>query len=923
VSDAWYRLPAEEVIDRLHTSDEGIDPAAAAERLQQHGPNEIEFGRTPAWVRFLRQFNDPMVVILLCTAAVTATLTALGSHMLPDTIVIVSVVLLNSVLGFVQEGKAEGALDALRNMMVQECLVIRGGQQHRIPARELVPGDIVVMEGGDKIPADVRFTEVNNVHVDESSLTGESVPVMKCITPLPGEDLVPGDQKNMGFSGTYLTQGGARAVVVATGANTVFGRIADMVKTTDAGQTPLQRKMQEFVRSLIIAILAVGAFNFLYGIYLGYAVSYSFLGAVSLVVAAIPEMLPALVTSILALSGVVMAGRKALIRKLPAAETLGATSVICSDKTGTLTENRMTVTRVAAGGDTMAVTGTGYDVEGGFQLTGQSLQAHDHKALLALLEIGFHCNNAHLNAAGGGTGDPTEIALRVAGAKADILVDGVRRLQEIPFDSSARYMAVLVEKVGRHHIFVKGAPEVIVEMCTREIGVDGSTRVLDKSAALYCAGAFAADALRTLGFACKPVGPDQVDLRHDDLVDLTFAGLQGLIDPPKQSAVEAVKRCSGAGIRTVMITGDHPATAQAVAGQLGIVADRVITGAELSQFGERGLRDIVEAVSVFARVAPEHKKAIAQALQQNGHVVAMTGDGVNDAPALKAADIGIAMGISGTEVAKESSDMVLADDNFATIVAAVEEGRHAWNNLQKAVLYTLPTNAAQALLIMGAILMAASVPLFATRFVLEPVQILWINLLDSVLLTMPLMMEPKEKGLLSCPPRPAGAHIIDGLFLQRVVLLGLAISIPGFLVYYHFGAPAVVGGELVDELLITQAQTAAFWAILLAHFGYVVSARSVYASAFTLNPIGNPWLLAGILTSVAIRLLPTLVPSVSQLFRTAPFPGDWWPLILLAFLPSFCAIELDKLVRRLRHGGSSPGARLSGPVPSSGEATNA
>jgi magnesium-transporting ATPase (P-type) len=380
---------------------------------------------------------------------------------------------------------------------------------------------------------------------------------------------------------------------------------------------------------------------------------------------------------------------------------------------------------------------------------------------------------------------------------------------------------------------------------------------------------------------------------------MCFVGLQGMIDPPKQSAIEAVFQCKGAGIRTVMITGDHPDTAQAVARQLGIDADRVVTGSELTQMEEAALEQAAEEVSVFARVAPEHKKAIAEALQARGHVVAMTGDGVNDAPALKAADIGVAMGISGTEVAKESSDMVLADDNFATIVAAVEEGRHAWNNLQKAILYTLPTNAAQALLIMGAILMAASVPIFSVRFVLEPVQILWINLLDSVLLTMPLMMEAKEKGLLDSPPRDGKAHIINALFLQRVILLGLAIALPGFYIYYHFGSPAVVDGQLVDGLLLTQAQTAAFWAILLAHFGYVVSARSVYASAFTFNPFSNRWLLAGIALSIAIRFIPTAVPAAAALFRTAEFPAEWWPVILLCFFPSFITIEADKALRKL------------------------
>jgi len=476
-------------------------------------------------------------------------------------------------------------------------------------------------------------------------------------------------------------------------------------------------------------------------------------------------------------------------------------------------------------------------------------------------------------------------------------------VEEIPFDSSVKYMAVLVDMEGQRFIFCKGAPEVIVDMCSVTLDPGANSRPIDKAAILQTVAEFAGDALRTMGFALKKVSNNHQDLRHDDLFDMCFTGLQGMIDPPKASAIEAVGQCRSAGIRTVMITGDHPETALAVARQLGIAAEHVITGAELSNMDDNDLRTAVETISVFARVAPEHKKLIAEALQFNGHVVAMTGDGVNDAPALKAADIGIAMGIGGTEVAKEASDMVLADDNFATIVAAVEEGRHAWNNLQKAILYTLPTNAAQALLIMGATLIAAFVPLFAARFVLEPVQILWINLLDSVLLTMPLMMEAKEKGLLSSPPREAKTRIINPLFLQRVAVIGLAIATPGFLVYYYYGAAAVVDGVIVNELLITQAQTAAFWGILLAHFGYVISARSIHRSVFSFSPFGNKWLLWGMGLSLAIRLIPTVWPPATALFRTAPFPLEWWPLILLCFFPSLVAIETDKALRR-RFGAS-------------------
>ncbi len=882
---------------RLGTGTAGLDEINARERLLEFGPNEIEFKKIPAWLRFLRQFYDPMVVILLVTAAITGTLTVFGSHMLPDTIVIVGVVLLNAILGFVQEGKAEGALDALRKLMVQEAVVLRQLKQRRIPARNLVPGDIVILEGGDRVPADVRFFDVSNFYVDESSLTGESVPVAKTVETLTGEKLVPGDQKNMGFSGTFVTRGSARALVVETGRQTVFGRVADMVESAGSGPTPLQRQLKEFVHNLIAAILVVGAINFVVGAWLGYAITYSFLGAVSLVVAAIPEMLPALVTSILALSGMAMAARKALVRNLPAAETLGATSVICSDKTGTLTENRMTVTRVRAGGQVFEITGTGYDTEGDFLHDGKPAPPQTQPALMHLLTCGVQCNNAYLRGKSS-TGDPTELALLISGAKAGLSAGTMNRLTEIPFDSATKYMAVIVESGERRYILVKGAPEIVLKMCSSSLDADGRRTSLDAPAEIAAASHFARDALRTLGFAFREISLTKRDLQEDDLRELTYLGLQGMIDPPRAAAIEAVGLCLSAGIRTVMITGDHPETAQAVARQLGIDAHRVVTGSELTDTSDEDLRVTVEQVSVFARVAPEHKQAIAEALKHNGHVVAMTGDGVNDAPALKAADIGVAMGINGTEVAKESSDMVLADDNFATIVAAVEEGRHAWKNLRKAVLYTLPTNAAQALLIMGAIVMAAFVPVFGVRFVLEPVQILWINLLDSVLLTMPLMMETKERGLLMQPPRDPRAQIMDALFLQRVVVMGLSIAAPGFLVYYYFGAPAVVG-DVVDELLLTQAQTAAFWGILLAHFGYVVSARRIRESAFTFSPFSNRWLLGGIAISIAIRLIPTLLPSANALFRTAPIPAEWWPAILLCFIPSFVAIEMDKALRKV------------------------
>ncbi|MBK5967442.1 MULTISPECIES: cation-translocating P-type ATPase [Thiorhodovibrio] len=894
----WYQLPPEDVLSTLETDDQGLSSAEATKRQATWGENAISVRKTPAWERFLKQFKDPMSLILLATAMVTGLLTLFGAHLLPDTMVILSVVVLNACVGFYLEGKAENAIEALKSMMVPECMVLRDQGLVRIPSKGLVPGDIVELEGGDKIPADVRFIRLHNAQVDESSLTGESVPVTKTTNAIEGDQVVPGDQKNMGFSGTYLTQGTAKAVVVEIGDKTVFGEIAGMVKAAAAHSTPLQRKLARFIKTLIIAIMSIGTVNFVVGIYLGYEISYSLLGAISLVVAAIPEMLPALVTAVLAKSGNAMARQNAIVANLPAAETLGATSVICSDKTGTLTENRMTVTDVFAAGQAFGVSGVGYDLHGQFSQDGAPIDAAANPALRRMLEIGFFCNNAHLNDEGHSIGDPTEIALLISGAKAALNKDRQQRIEEIPFDSSTKYMAVLADYEGERYIFVKGAPEILLEMCASATDAKAKETDLNREAYLEAARTFARQALRTLGFAFKRVANDHADLLHEDLHDLCFAGLQGMIDPPKESAKQAVANCKSAGIRTVMVTGDHPLTAQAVAGQLGIPAERVLAGTELNDMDSERLRREVEEVSVFARVAPEHKQQIAAAFQANGHVVAMTGDGVNDAPALKQADIGVAMGQEGTEVARQAADMVLADDNFATIVTAVEEGRHAWKNLQKAILYTLPTNAAQALLIMGAILMAAFVPLFGERFVLEPIQILWINLLDSLLLTLPLMMEPKERGLLTHPPRDSKANIIDGLFIQRVILLGIAISLPGFGIYYLFGAPALANGELINPLLLTQAQTAAFWAILFAHFGYVFSARSIDQSVFSFSPFSNKWLLAGVGLSIAIRLIPTFAPATSSWFKTADFPILWWPLILLCFLPSLLAIEADKYLRQ-------------------------
>jgi magnesium-transporting ATPase (P-type) len=899
----WHRLESGSVFKKLQTGPEGLTDTEYRQRLEKFGFNELKTARPSALVRFLRQFHNPLVYILLIAASITASLSLMGREMWADTIVIIGVVVLNAILGFIQEGKAEKALEALQSMIVTESNVLRNNTEHIIPAREIVPGDIVVLGEGDKVPADLRLFMTHDAHADESALTGESVPVSKASEALDHENIMLGDRKCMAFSGTFLTRGSARGIVVATGEQTEFGKIAVMVKTTDMVETPLQKKIREFTRTLIIGIIGIGSINFVLGYFFGYELVYSFLASVSLIVAAIPEMLPMIVTATLALSASVMAANKALTRRLPAAETLGSTTVICSDKTGTLTKNEMTVQKVYSGGKFYNVEGTGYIPKGNYVLDGNKIENHEMSySLRETLLAGYLCNSSKLVEKNGLhhiIGDPTEGALLVSAIKGGNL-EQLKQLDEIPFNSESMFMATLHEYSEENLIYVKGSPEKILSMCVVQLH-DDRCGPLQKDEITRAAEEMAESALRVLGMAHKVVPKSQHTLTLEDIQELTFLGLKGMIDPPRPEVVEAVAMCKQAGIKPVMVTGDHGLTALAIAKELGIVArdsSCLLTGEQLNEMPDDDLYELVEYVSVYARVAPEHKLRIARQFQKRGHVVSMTGDGVNDAPALKAADIGVAMGNTGTEVSKEASDMILTDDNFATIVKAVEEGRHTWNNLERAILYTLPTNAGQAFLVMGAVLMAPFIPLFSVRLPLEPVQILWVNLLDSVFLTMPLIMEKKAQGLLSNPPQERNKKIVDALFLQRVFIMGSIIAACGFGIFHHFGAAALAGRKVIDPLLLTQAQTAAFWAVLMAHFGFVFSARSVHQSAFTFSPFTNKWLWLGVLLSFTTRLLPTFFPAASALFKTAPFPIQWWPYIMLCLLPGFIGLEIDKFIRK-------------------------
>jgi magnesium-transporting ATPase (P-type) len=872
-------------------------------RLKRFGFNELRVARPSALIRFLRQFHNPLVYILLVAAIITTFLSIMGEEMWADTIVIIGVVILNAILGFVQEGKAERALEALQGMIVTETRVLRDNKEQVIPSRDIVPGDIVLLDEGDRIPADMRLFTARNVYADESALTGESTPVNKHSDTLDKDNIQLGDRKCMAYSGTFLTRGTAKGIVVATGELTEFGKIAVLVKTTDMVETPLQKKVREFTRTLIIAILGIGGINFFLGYIFGYEPVYSFLASVSLIVAAIPEMLPMIITATLALSASVMAANKALTRRLPAAETLGSTTVICSDKTGTLTKNEMTVQKVYSGGKIYNVVGIGYEPKGHYVLDGSRIEYHDMSySLRETLLAGYLCNSSKLKEVDGFyhiIGDPTEGALIVSAMKGGEL-ETLKQLDVIPFSSESMFMATLHENDEENIIFVKGSPEKILSLCSKQLYND-RCGALQREEINAVAEDMAGNALRVLGMAHKIVPKDKTTLSAEDIHDLTFLGLKGMIDPPRPEVIEAVAMCKQAGIRPVMITGDHGLTALAIARKLGIVPEDdscLLTGEQIDELTDDDLYELVESVSVFARVAPEHKLRIARQFQKRGHIVAMTGDGVNDAPALKAADIGVAMGITGTEVSKEASDMILTDDNFATIVKAVEEGRHTWNNLERAILYTLPTNAGQAFLVMGSVLMAPFIPIFSTRLPLEPVQILWVNLLDSVFLTMPLIMEKKTLGLLSGPPREHGKKIVDALFVQRVITMGAIIAACGFVIYYYFGNAAVSENEIINPLLLTQAQTAAFWAVLMAHFGFVFSARAVYQSAFTFSPFTNKWLWLGVLASLTTRLLPTFFPAANVLFKTAPFPMEWWPYIFICLFPGFIGLEIDKFIRR-------------------------
>ena len=884
----WAAIAVDEVMAALETSKSGLDAEAAAGRLKEYGPNRLAAAvKRGALKRFLAQFDNLLIYVLLAAAV----LAVLIGHAI-DALVILAVVMVNTAIGFVQEGKAEDALEAIRGMIDPEATVRRGGEKTKLPADEVVPGDIVLIEAGDRVAADLRLIRAKNLKLDEAALTGESVPVDKQVEAAPaGSDL--GDRTSMAFSGTFVAAGQGAGVVVATATRTELGRISGMLSEVVELKTPLIRQMDQFARQITFVVMAAAVLVFVVAYLVqGFALVEAFMAVVGLFVAAIPEGLPAVMTVTLAIGVQRMAGRKAIIRRLPAVETLGAVSVICSDKTGTLTRNEMTVRSIAAADGLIEVGGTGYAPEGAFERAGETIDPRQDELLEALLEVAILCNDAEVREKDGhwqAAGDPMEAALTALAMKAGHDPAERRhaqeRLDEIPFDAAHKFMATLHGRGDGegHAILVKGAPERLIEMAGEVLGEDGPVSI-DRDAWLERVSELAAKGERVLGFAIKRVGAEQGSLDHDHLEDgVVLLGLMGFIDPPRDEAIEAVRACKAAGIRVVMITGDHALTAKAIARQLGLADDpHVLTGRELEAMDDAALKQAALKTQVFARTTPEHKLRLVEALQSDGLTVAMTGDGVNDAPALKRADVGVAMGRKGTEAAKEASEMVLADDNFASIVAAIREGRTVYDNLKKTILFLLPINGGESMTIVFAILAGLELPI-------TPVQILWVNMVSSVALAMVLAFEPTEPGTMRQQPRPAGEPILRGDVIWRIVFIS---------VLFLIGAFGMFTWAIDRGLSVELARTMVVNTIVVMEIFYLFSVRYTYGASLTLKGLfGTPAVLAGISVVVLLQFIFTYAPFMAIPFDTAPVAFADGLVIVAIGAVLFALVEVEKRVR--------------------------
>jgi len=872
--------------------DDGLSEDEAAARLDRFGANALPpRSRHGPVVRLLLQFHNPLVYVLLTAMVVTL---SIGGVL--DALVIAGVVMVNAIVGFVQEWRAGEALEALAAATRTQASVIRSGKLRRIDSLDVVPGDVVVIEAGDKVPADIRLTLTHELQVDESPLTGESVPVGKACGTLAA-DSVLGDRSNMAYSGTYVTSGTGQGLVVATGIETEIGRIHQLVGKAEGVSTPLTKRLAVFSRWLTIVILGLASLTLLVGIVRGESIGDMVTAAVALAVGAIPEGLPAAVTITLAIGVSRMARRHAIIRRLPAAETLGSTTAICTYKTGTLTQNRMTVQYVFAHGRVHPIDDAN----------------PDH--VLPCLTAGMLCNNADVEWDEAGrltsVGDPTEVALLLAASRMGLATDadqaGCPRIDELPFSSELRLMATLHESPDAETdlLVVKGASEAVLDLCGSQRTVEGGLEPLDRPLIESQVTAFGEEALRVLAFATARV-PHGWVFGTGALADhsMTFLGLQAMADPPRQEAIRAIASCHSAGIAVKMITGDHARTARAVAARMGLLGDAesgpvVMTGIELAQSAPEDLARRIESVDVFARVSPEQKLGIVRSLQRSGQIVAMTGDGINDAPALKQADIGIAMGHGGTEVAKEASDMVLTDDNFASVEAAVEEGRGVFDNLTKFITWTLPTNLGEGFVVLAAVATGVALPIL-------PVQILWINMTTAVALVLMLAFEPAEKDIMQRPPRPPAQPILTGVLVRRILLVGAFMLV---------GAFGLFQWALNQGATLNEARTIAVNAFVAMEVGYLLNCRALDRSLFSVGIWTNRPLLVGVACTIALQWAFTYLPFMNEAFQSAPLPWSDWVVVALLGSAIYAAVGTEKWIsarmsRSRRTAMSNAGGRV-------------
>lgn len=893
---AWHSTDADEAISSLQSSTTGLSSQEAESRLETHGPNRLQQEQARPWYRrFLDQFNNILMLILIVAAVASA---LLGHHL--DAAAILGVVVIIALIGFVQEGKAEQAIQSIRNMLSPQATVLRNGQRTVVDAETVVPGDVVLIESGDRVPADLRLIEVKRFCTDEAALTGESIPVDKHVQPVSAEaDLA--ERSSIAYASTIVVQGTAKGLVVATGTQTEIGKISELVRGVEQLKTPLLRQLDRAGSMLAFFILGAAALTAAVGSFFhNQPLDEMFMAAVGLAVAAIPEGLPAIVTISLALGVQRMAKRKAIIRRLPAVETLGSISTIFSDKTGTLTRNEMTATAIWLSDAQYTIEGTGFTPEGDIrqivadsQSQPSSISIEEHPALNHFLKAALLCNDAELSQSGDSyhiVGDPTEGALIVAAAKAGFEIQPLRerhpRLDAIPFESEHKYMATVNELDGEQKILVKGAPDRLLEMSSNTLSQEGPSPI-DRHQWEARIEELSSQGLRVLAIA-EMASPDSQSLDHEHIQqDLTFLGIIGLLDPPREEAINAVKECLRAGIRPVMITGDHAATALSIAKQLGFSqTERVVTGREVEAMSDSQLEEIITDVDVFARASPEHKLRLVKAMQAKGGICAMTGDGVNDGPALKRADVGVAMGIQGTEAAKDASEMVLADDNFATIVNAIAEGRKVYDNIRKTITFILPTNGAQGLAIMLAVLAGTNLPI-------TPLQALWVNMVVATTLGLALAFEESEHDLMQRQPRDPKAALLDMFLLWRVIFVSLLLLAGVFSVFSWILAQ----GESIEL-----ARTAAVNMLVVGSAAYLINSRFLINSTLSFHGIFSSrmvWLAIGAI--MLLQLAFTYWPVMQVIFASEALQLQHWLAILLLSFALYALVEIEKAVwRRLR-----------------------